>query len=206
MASHIWQFLGTLIKRSLELTTGQRTALLDLYRGCPNPDVRFRSHILLLLGDGQTWVTVSTLRYCSSRTIDRWVKRFHAEGVEAVAGHRPGRRPRLDASWVKLAVEWVTQKAPRDFGFLRSRWCCEAVAVLMRKLHHVEVGRETGRRWLRQADLVYRRPRPVLGPKDPLREERLEALRAVLKVTARRVFVGRACARPPPRRPRRGTA
>ena len=121
MASHLRLSFGTTMKRSLDLTSEQRTALLDLDRRCPDPDVRFGSHILLLLGDGQTWATVSTLRYCSSRTIDRWVKRFHAEGVEAVAGHRP------DSSWLNLAVEWVTQKAPRDFGFLRSRWCCEAV-------------------------------------------------------------------------------
>jgi putative transposase len=168
------------MKRSLDLTSEQRTALLDLYRGCPDPDVRFRSHILLLLGEGHTWITVASLLYCSSRTIDRWVKRFHAEGVQAVAGHRPGRRPRLDASWLKLAVEWVTQKAPRDFGFLRSRWCCEAVAVLMRKLYRVEVGRETVRTWLRRGGLVYRRPRPVLGPTDEQREERLAALRKLL--------------------------
>src|SRR3954467_4446311 len=168
------------MKRSLELTSEQRTALLDLYRGCPDPDVRFRSHILLLLGDGQTWVTVATLLYCSSRTIDRWVKRFHAEGVEAVAGHRPGRRPRLDPSWGELAVEWVTKHAPRDFGFLRSRWSCEAVSLLMGRLHQVQVGRETVRRWLHRGDLVYRRPRPVLGPKDPDRQERLDFLRKLL--------------------------
>ena len=168
------------MKRSLDLTADQRTRLLDLYRGCPDPEVRSRSPILLLLGDGHTWVTVATLLYCSSRTIDRWVKRFHAEGVEGVAGHRPGRRPRLDPSWIKLAVEWVTEKAPRDFGFLRSRWSCEAVSVLLRRLHRVQVGRETVRRWLRQADLVYRRPRPVLGPKDPERQERLDFLRKLL--------------------------
>ncbi len=168
------------MKRGLVLTPDQRTRLLDLYRGCPDPEVRFRSHILLLLSGGHTWVTVATLLYCSSRTIDRWVKRFHAEGVEAVAGHRPGRRPRLDPSWIKLAVEWVTKKAPRDFGFLRSRWCCEAVSVLLRKLHQVEVGRETVRRWLHQGDLVYRRPRPVLGPKDPERQQRLDFLRKLL--------------------------
>ena len=168
------------MKRSLDLTADQRIRLLDLYRGAPDPEVRFRSHILLLLGDGHTWVSVATLLYCSSRTIDRWVKRFHHEGVEAVAGHKPGRRPRLDASWVRLAVEWVTTKTPRDFGFLRSRWCCEAIALLMRRLHHLKVSRETVRRWLRRDGLVYRRPRPVLGPKDPLRRERLEALRKLL--------------------------
>ena len=168
------------MNRGLDLTSERRTALLDLYRGCPDPDVRSRSHMLLLLGDGQTWATVSTLLYRSSRAIDRWVKRFHTEGVEAVAGHRPGRRARLDSSWLKLAVGWVTQEAPRDFGFLRGRWCREAVAVLMRQLHQVEVGRETVRTWLREGGLVDRRPRPVLGPTDELREERLNAPRKVL--------------------------
>jgi putative transposase len=168
------------MKRSLDLTPEQRDRLLDLYRGSADPEVRFRSHILLLLGDGNTWLAVATLLYCSSRTIDRWVKRFRAEGVEAVAGHRPGRRPRLDPSWIKLAVDWVTNKTPRDFGFLRSRWSCEAVSTLLRRLHQAQVGRESVRSWLRRADLVYRRPRPALGPKDPDRQERLDALRKLL--------------------------
>src|SRR4051812_11970135 len=161
---------------SIDLKTEQRTALLDRYRKDPDPEVRSRSHILLLLDDGHTWVTVAALLFCSSRTIDRWVKRFHAEGAEAVAGHKPGRPFRLAADWVKVVVEWVTTKTPRDFGFLRSRWCCEAVAVLMLELHHVEVNRETVRRWLHRGNLAYRRPRPAVGPKDPDRQAKLDAL------------------------------
>src|SRR3954471_2695587 len=166
--------------RSIDLSPAQRTALLDRYRKDPDPEVRFRSHILLLLDGGHTWVTVAAMLFCSSRTIDRWVKRFQAEGVEGVAGHKPGRPFRLAADRVKVVVEWVTTKAPRDFGFLRSRWCCEAVAILMLELHHVEVGRETVRRWLDRGHLVYRRPRPVVGPKDPERQVKLDALRALL--------------------------
>ena len=166
--------------RSISLSPVQRTTLLDRYRRDPDPEVRFRSHILLLLDDGHTWVTVAAMLFCSSRTIDRWVKRYHAEGVDAVAGHVPGRPARLADGWAGLAVEWVTTKVPRDFGFLRSRWCCEAVAILMRQVHRVAVGRETVRRWLRRGDLVYRRPRPVVGPKDPDRRAKLDTLRALL--------------------------
>jgi putative transposase len=168
------------MKRSIDLRPEQRTALLDRYRNDSDPEVRFRSHILLLLADGHTWATVATLLFCSSRTIDRWVKRFHAEGVQGVAGHKPGRPFRLAADWVAVVVGWVTTKVPRDFGFLRSRWCCEAVALLMLELHQVEVSRETVRRWLHRGHLVYRRPRPVVGPKDPERQAKLDALRALL--------------------------
>jgi transposase len=165
---------------SITLDAGQRRALLDRYRTDRDPHVRFRAHILLLLADGHSWATVCTILFCSSRTIDRWVKRFQAEGVEGVAGHKSGRPFRFAASWVATVVEWVTEHTPRDFGFLRSRWCCEAVVMLMLTEHRIEVSRETVRRWLRRGGLVYRRPRPTLGPTDEEREAKLNALRALL--------------------------
>jgi putative transposase len=167
------------MKHGIDLSHEQRTALLDRSRKDPDPEVRFRSHILLLLADGHTWATVCALLFCSSRTIDRWVKRFHQEGVEGVAGPKPGRPFRFAASWVAIVVAWVTKQAPRDFGFLRGCWCCEAVALLMLREHNVEVSRETVRRWLHRGDLVYRRPRPVLGPTDEQREKRLDELRSL---------------------------
>src|SRR3954452_21771145 len=166
--------------RSVTLDTRQRRALLDRYRKDRDPEVRFRAHILLLLADGHTWATVAAILFCSSRTIDRWVKRFHEQGVEGLAGHKPGRPFRFDASWVATVVEWVTKKAPRDFGFLRSRWCCEAVAFVMLRDHQVEVSRETVRRWLHRGGLVSRRPRRVLGPTDEQREAKLAVLRKLL--------------------------
>jgi putative transposase len=165
---------------SLNLDAPQRRALLDRYRGDHDPDARFRAHILLLLDDGHSWATVTTLLFCSSRTIDRWVKRFRTEGVEGLGGHKPGRPFRFAAEWVAVAVGWVKSHAPRDFGFLRSRWCCEAVALLMLREHDLEVSRETVRRWLHKGGLVYRRPRPTLGPKDEEREAKLNKLRKVL--------------------------
>src|SRR4029079_7924566 len=129
--------------RNIGLSTEQRTTLLDRYRTDPEPEVRFRSHILLLLDDGHSWATVAALLFCSSRTIDRWVKRFHAEGMEGLGGHKPGRPFRFAAGWVEVVVEWVTEAGPRDFGFLRSRWSCGALALLIRERHGVAVGRET---------------------------------------------------------------
>ena len=71
------------------------------------------AHILLLLDAGHTWEEVVALLFCSSRTIDRWVKRFRREGVEAVAGHKPGRPFRFGPGWLAVAVAWVTTRAPR---------------------------------------------------------------------------------------------
>ena len=119
-ATHVQCPRPTTMTRSVSLDVRQRQALLDRYRKDPEPEVRFRSHILLLLADGHTWATVCAMLFCSSRTIDRWVKRFEAEGVEGLAGHKPGRPFRFAADWVKVVVGWVTGMAPRDFGFLRN--------------------------------------------------------------------------------------
>ncbi|MDB5310142.1 MAG: transposase [Gemmataceae bacterium] len=53
--------------------------------------------------------------------------------------------------------------------------------MVLRDDDRVRVGRETVRRWLREAGLVWRRPRPVIRPNDPDRERKLRALRALLK-------------------------
>src|SRR4051812_43446000 len=101
--------------RSVNLSPDQRSVLLDRYRNDPKPEVRFHAHILLLLDDGYTWTTICTLLFCSSRTIDRWVKRFDAEGMEGLGGHKPGRPFRFAADRIAVAIGWVTKKSPRDF-------------------------------------------------------------------------------------------
>jgi len=52
-------------------------------------------------------------------------------------------------------VRWVLTLSPSRFRFARSRWSCEAVAVVLREDYRVQVGRETVRLWLRDAGLVY---------------------------------------------------
>ena len=77
-------------------------------------------------------------------------------------------------------MQWVLTLSPAGFRFTRSRWSCEAVAVVLREDYRVRVGRETVRLWLRDAGLVWRRPRPTIRPKDPGREAKLRALRTLL--------------------------
>ncbi len=94
---------------------------------------------------------------------------------------------RLLAYWTAVAVPagrqvvgWVKNATPRAFGFLRSRWCCATLALLLWQQHKVRVSRETIRRRLEEADLVWRRPRPVLQRCDPEREAKIAVLRKLL--------------------------
>jgi putative transposase len=166
---------------SIRLTPTERQDLLDHYRRSADPDVRHRAHILLLLAAGHPWATIGAVLFCSPGTINRWKARFEAEGVDAVFGRPRGRRRSRVHVWAVLAVRWVLTLSPTHFRFARSRWSCEAVAVVLREDYRVTVGRETVRHWLRGAGLVWRRPRPTIRPKDPDREKKLAALRALLR-------------------------
>ena len=170
------------MRTSISLSAEERNTLLDYYR-CPfhDPALRLRAHIILLLADGYTWATIAAVLYCSSRTIDRWHKRFEQGRLDGLRGLPKGPRPRFGAPWTDLVVFWVTQLTPRAFGFLRSRWCCAVLVAVLSQRCHIDVSRETVRRWLHQAQLVWRRPRPVLDRRDPQREAILEKLRALLR-------------------------
>jgi putative transposase len=166
---------------SIHLRADERKVLLHCLRTGDTHEQRLRAHVLLLLADAWPWTTISAALFTSSSTINRWRRRFLADGLAAVLD-APARRPSPFAIvWINLVFRWVTTMTPRDFGFYRSRWTCQTVALLLAEDHGLCVSRETVRRWLHEKNLEYRRPRPVLGPQDPERASNLRHIRGLLR-------------------------
>jgi putative transposase len=166
---------------SISLDRDERKTLLACYRRNPDPALRLRAHLILLLADGCAWATITAMLYCSSRTVARWQRRFQEGRLDALLGKTPGRLTQRTARVIAALVDWVTGKLPSDFGFLRSRWCCATLALVLGRIQDLHVSRETVRRALHSAGLVWRRPRPVLKRRDPDRQAILQGLRALLR-------------------------
>lgn len=167
---------------SIHLRASERKTLLGIVKTAATHEQRLRAHVLLLLADDWPWTAIAAVLFTSSSTINRWRRRFLADGLSAVVDAPGRRRPSwLHGLWISLVFRWVTTRTPRDFGCLRSRWTCGTVVMLLQVDWGVRVGRETVRRWLHQKDLVSRRPRPVLKPKDPQRSVKLRKIRALLR-------------------------
>jgi putative transposase len=164
----------------LRITAHERQVLLDQYRKGVNTRVRLRAHMLLLLAQGYSWAIIAGVLVCSTRTIARWKTRVETEGVRRVLAPSPQACAWLDLGWREVVAAWVTECSPRDFGFLRSRWCCGLVALRLVERDELHVSAGTIRRWLQREHIVWRRPRPVVGPSDPQREAKLQALRQLL--------------------------
>jgi transposase len=166
---------------TITLSAQERKTLLDLYRHATDRAIGRRAHILLLLADGYTWATIAAVLFVSTSTIARWQQRFRDAGLDCLAGQRPGPRAGWWNSCAVLVVRWVRESTPRSWGLLRSRWTCATAAFVLATYFHLAVSRETVRRWLHQADLVWRRPRPVLRRQDPQRRRKLRTLRRLLR-------------------------
>ena len=166
---------------SVSLGRADRKRLLEIYRRSPDSAVRLRAHIILLLSDGFAWATIAAVLFCSTRTIARWKRRFEGGGLDALLPENRGRRRSVSDWIITTMMGWVMASTPRDFGFLRSRWSCGTLVLVMVEIYHFKVSAETVRRWLHEEGLVWRRPRPVLKPKDPERKKKLRRLRKLLR-------------------------
>src|SRR5580658_1223861 len=171
------------MESSIALASSQRKRLLEIYRGkeASSADVRLRAHLILLLADGYTWALIASVLFCSTATVARWKERFESGGVEALLREQRGRMATLLIGWAYLLVRWVRTRTPRDFGYCRSRWCCATLALVLYSTHRVKVSAETVRRCLEAQQMVWRRPRPVLGAGDRQREWKLRKIRELLR-------------------------
>lgn len=163
----------------IRLTEEEGKALLKVYRrGTAGRAVR-RAQIALLLADGKSYREVRDVVFCGCDLIAECVRRFREGGVAALLGEaEPESEPVPD--WLVRVGHWALTHTPRDFGYARSRWSCQTLAEVLAWETGIRLSRETIRRGLHRLELVWRRPRPVVGPEDPEHDQKLAAIQALL--------------------------
>ncbi|EGN0638277.1 IS630 family transposase [Salmonella enterica subsp. enterica serovar Typhimurium] len=127
---------------------------------------------MLMLHQGMTVTDVARLLCAARSSVGRWINWFTLHGVEGLKSLRPGRAPRWPVADILQLLPLLVQRSPKDFGWLRSRWSTELLALVINRLFDVTLHRSTLHRYLRQVDMVWRRAAPTLKIKDPHYEEK----------------------------------
>jgi len=164
---------------SIQLTAQERKVLLQAYHSGADLPLSRRAHIVLLRADGLTWQQIKAVLFCSFDLISTTLKAFTQGRVAAVLQQQASQRP--VPAWMMTVLRWVSHRTPRDFGYFRSRWSCETLAHLLAFETGLRLSGETIRRGLHRLGLVWRRPRPVVGPVDPEHAEKFQAIQHLLK-------------------------
>jgi putative transposase len=79
--------------------------------------------------------------------------------------------------WLTRSLGAILKKAPRAYGWCRTRWSCAPLAATLQAKHGIEVSAETVRCWLHEIGGVWKRAKLVAKDADPHRIERLARIR-----------------------------
>jgi transposase len=160
---------------SIRLSVEERKACLKVYRSAR---VARRALVLLLLADERSYRQIGTAAFASPTLIAAVKRDFQAGGLDRVLQTEP--RETSIAFWLIVVMRWLLSFTPQDFGFFRSRWSCELLALLLREREGIRLSPETVRRGLHRMEFVWRRPRPVVGPRDPEHSTKLQQIQRLI--------------------------
>ena len=138
-------------------------------------------HILLLCAAGRNPTDIAAFLFCSRSSVYRIVRAYRAgslgiridqDGQLSIAVQSTLFVPRLTRS-----LGAILKKAPRAYGWCRTRWSCATLAATLQAKHSIAVSAETVRRWLHEIGWVWKRAKLVAKDDDPHRVERLARIR-----------------------------
>ena len=162
----------------------QRRRIHNIIHSTHDKDHARRLMAILLLHEGRSVTDVHLLTGAARSTIGRWLNWDRHEDVDGLTSLPAGRAPVLPLAKIVtvlvLVLVLLMQFSPQDFGYQRSRWCTELLAININMLMGPNVAASTLRRWLPQMDIVWRRPVPTLRIKDPAYQEKIAKNEAAL--------------------------
>jgi putative transposase len=147
---------------SIRLSMRERKACLKMYRLARTAR---RALLLLLLADEHSYRQIGNAAFASPTLIAAVKRGFQVDGLARVLESEPWQVS--VAYWLIVVMRWLLHFTPQGFGFFRSRWSCELLALLLREREGIRLSPETVRRGMHRMEFVWRRPRPVVGLHDP---------------------------------------
>ncbi len=114
-------------------------------------------HILLLCAQGRTPSEIAAFLFCSRSSVYRTVDAYRRGALSTVqatasAGNDEARlRPYISSLTRSLVA--IIKRVPGAFGWCRTRWSCQTLALELRARRDCKVSRETIRRWLHEPRL-----------------------------------------------------
>jgi putative transposase len=117
---------------------------------------------MLMLHQGMTVTEVARILCAARSSLGRWAHLFTLYGVSGLKSLKPGRETQWPVADILPILPLLVQRSPQDFGWLRSRWSTELLALVVNRLFNISLHPATLYRYLRQASLVWRRAAPTL--------------------------------------------
>jgi transposase len=157
-----------------------RRRLKKIVQKSPDKNHTRRAQALLHLVGGHSVTMTAKLMFAARSSVGRWRSLYEEYGEVGLEPAQRGRSPWTVTEDLGNAVSQLLEKSPNDYGYLRTRWSSELLALVLKRTHAIEVHASTIRRLLPRLGFVWRRARPVLNRRDPMKNQKLQAIEHVL--------------------------
>lgn len=141
---------------------------------------RRRANALLLLQEGNSARAVHRLLRLSRTILRKMVGLYETYGEAGIVPEQPGCPQRTVSERLCAHLVALVQQSPADYGFRRTRWTSEMLALQIRDDLDIAIHASTVRRLLPKLGIVWNRARPTLCIADPQKPRKMRAIRRAL--------------------------
>ena len=142
-------------------------------------------HILLLCAAGRTPSEIADTLFCSRSSVYRTVEAYRSGQLGGRWRDSPDvPAPSVLRSWQRSLLALV-KRTPAAYGWCRTRWSCQTLALQLAAGRGYRVSRETIRRTLHALDYRWKRARHVARDDDPQRTQKLARIRHLMETLPR---------------------
>ncbi|EAY2467036.1 helix-turn-helix domain-containing protein [Salmonella enterica] len=103
---------------------------------------------MLMLHRGDRVSDVARTLCCARSSVRRWINWFTLSGVAGLKSLPAGRTRRWPFEHIRTLLRELVKHAPGDFGYQRSRWSTELLAIKINEITGCQLHAGTVRRWL----------------------------------------------------------
>lgn len=135
---------------------------------------------MLILHRGERVSDIARTLCCARSSVGRWINWFTLTGGEGLKSLPAGRCRRWPFEHICTLLREMIKHSPVDFGYQRSRWSTELLAIKIKDITGCTLHAGTVSRWLPLAGLVWRRAAPTLRIRDPHKDEKMAAIHKAL--------------------------
>ena len=160
------------------LTPSAHQALTDLYDKTKIPRLRTRAQMILLSTEQALKAPqIAQIVRESERTVQRWLKRYQAEGITGLHdAPKTGKPSKVSQAYRQQLLSSVRQR-PRSLGLEFSLWTLARLADYLAEQTGIRLSEEGVRLQLKAMEIVLSRPQHKISSPDPeylLKKRRLK--------------------------------
>ena len=167
----------------IRLRRGVKRDLKRRMQNCKDAALRTRYNIVLLYAEGKDSEEIASCLGCSTSTAIRVAKRFLAEGEAGLRDRRAENGETKADEDMKAALVELLRVTPQDYGWTRTSWTLELLALTLTELTRTAISASTVRRMLVALGARGGMPRPVVVCPWPKRKrnKRIRQLEALVE-------------------------